>query len=105
LVVSEANASNPLLQIQLFLRRGLKTVGTLVDAAGREHPYGNERVLRGSTLARELDRRGVRQKSLRYFRVFPNLPVFDRLRSFEEALERPWLAPLLTHYNYVGRKG
>jgi len=104
LVVSEANATNPLLQLQLFLRRGWKTVGTLVDAAGRRHPYGNERVLRGSTLARELDRRGVRQQSLRYFRVFPNLPAFDRMRGLEKALEHPWLSPLLTHYNYVGRK-
>jgi SAM-dependent methyltransferase len=104
LVVSEANAANPLLQLQLFLRRGWKTVGTLVDAAGRRHPYGNERVLRGSTLARELDRRGVRQQSLRYFRAFPNHPAFDRMRPLEEALERPWLTPLLTHYNYVGRR-
>jgi len=105
LVVSEANAANPLLQLQLFLRRGWKTVGTLVDAAGREHPYGNERVLRGRTLARELDRRGVYEQSLRHFRVFPNQPVFDRMRGLEKALERPWLAPLLTHYNYVGRRG
>jgi 2-polyprenyl-3-methyl-5-hydroxy-6-metoxy-1,4-benzoquinol methylase len=104
LVVSEVNASNPLLQLQLFLRRGWKTVGTLVDAAGREHPYGNERVLRAGTLARELDRRGVREQSLRWFRVFPNLPAFDHLRGFEGALERLALAPLLTHYNYVGRK-
>lgn len=104
LVVSEANAANPLLQLQLFLRRGWKTVGTLVDAAGRRHPYGNERVLRGSTLARELDRRGVRRQSLRYFRAFPNRPAFDRLRALEEALEHPWLSPLLTHYNYVGRR-
>jgi 2-polyprenyl-3-methyl-5-hydroxy-6-metoxy-1,4-benzoquinol methylase len=104
LVVSEANAANPLLQLQLFLRRGWKTVGTLVDAEGRRHPYGNERVLRGSTLARELDRRGVRRQSLRYFRVFPNGPAFDRMRRLERALERPWLTPLLTHYGYVGRR-
>lgn len=104
LVVSEANASNPLLQLQLFLRRGWKTVGTLVDAAGRAHPYGNERVLRAGTLVRELARRGMREQGLRWFRVFPNLPGFDLLRGLEGALERPSLAPLLTHYNYVGRK-
>lgn len=104
LVVSEANAANPLLQLQLFLRRGWRTVGTLVDADGREHPYGNERVLRATTLVRALERRGMRTQSVRWFRVFPNLAPFDGARRIEEALEQSWLAPLLTHYNYVGRK-
>jgi len=104
LVVSEANAANPLLQLQLLLRRGWRTVGTLVDADGRTHPYGNERVLRAGTLARALERRGVRTQSLRWFRVFPNLPAFDGAGRIEAALERPALEPLLTHYNYVGRR-
>lgn len=104
LVVSEANAANPLLQLQLLLRRGWRTVGTLVDDDGRVHPYGNERVLRPGTLVRALDRRGVRTQSLRRFRVFPNVPAFDGARPVEEALEKAWLAPLTTHYNYVGRR-
>jgi 2-polyprenyl-3-methyl-5-hydroxy-6-metoxy-1,4-benzoquinol methylase len=104
LVVSEANAANPLLQLQLFLRRGWRTVGTLVDADGRTHPYGNERVLRARTLARALERRGIATQSLRAFRVFPNLPAFDGARRLEAALERRALTPLLTHYNYVGRR-
>lgn len=104
LVVSEANAANPLLQLQLFLRRGWRTVGTLVDEDGRTHAYGNERVLRAGTLVRALERRGVRTQSVRGFRVFPNLPAFDGARRLEAALERPALRPLLTHYNYVGRR-
>jgi 2-polyprenyl-3-methyl-5-hydroxy-6-metoxy-1,4-benzoquinol methylase len=103
-VVSEANAANPLLQLQLFLRRGWRTRTTFVDDAGQEHPYGNERVLRAATLVRALARRGICCESVRHFRVFPNHPLFDGTRRIEARLERLQLVPLLTHYNYVGRR-
>ncbi|MBY0279293.1 class I SAM-dependent methyltransferase [Candidatus Binatia bacterium] len=103
-VVSEANAANPLLQLQLLLRRGWRTRTTLVDHTGREHPYGNERVLRAATLVRALARRGVRCERVCHFRVFPNHPRFDGTRGIEARIERLQLVPLLTHYNYVGRR-
>lgn len=104
LVISEANGWNPLLQLQLLLRRGPRTVTTFTDEDGRELPYGNERVLSAAALRRAFVAVGVRCRSVRHFRMFPNHPVFDPLGGFEDAAARNWLAPLLTHYNYVGER-
>lgn len=105
IVVSEANGLNPLLQAQLWAQRGFsfKTVRHFVDHKGREHPYGDERVLSARSLSRLFRRRGVEQVSLEHYRLFPSGPNFDGLLSWEEAAPR-WLPPLFTHYNYVGIK-
>ncbi len=102
-VISEANALNPLLQAQLFLQRGFKTLGEFTDETGRRYPYGNERILSASRLAKLFDRAGVATVSIDHFRVFPNSPAWDELLAFELWLPR-WLRPVFTHYNYVGRK-
>ena len=104
LVISEANAWNPLLQTQLLLRRGLRTVTHYVDEQGRRHPYGNERVLSAAALARLMSGAGIECQSVRHFRMFPNHAFFAPLAGVEQALAGNWLAPLTTHYNYVGRK-
>lgn len=105
LVISEANGLNPLLQLQLLRRRGLRTVSTIKDAGGREIPYGNERVLSARSLVRLLGRNGFVRESVSHFRLFPNLPVFGRLSGFERAVAGRLLArPMATHYNYVGRR-
>lgn len=102
-VISEANALNPLLQAQLFLQRGFKTVGEFTDEIGRRYPYGNERILSAGSLARLLTQAGIETVSIEHFRVFPNSPVWDNLLELELAVPG-WLRPLFTHYNYVGRK-
>jgi len=104
LVVSEANGWNPLLQLQLLLRRGVRTVVTFTGEDGREHVYGNERVLSALALSELLGRVGFRRQRIRHFRSFPNHPLFSPLGRAEALLEHNFLAPLLTHYNYVGRR-
>lgn len=104
LVISEANALNPLIQAQLFRQRGLKTIVSYTDGEGREHLYGNERILSAAALSRLMAGIGIERRSLRHFRVFPNHTLFASLDGVERRLARNWLAPLTTHYNYVGRK-
>jgi len=104
LIVSEANGWNPLLQAQLLLRRGPRLVTTYRDEDGAVRPYGNERVLSAAALTRLLGRAGIRRRSVRHFRVFPNHPLFDRLGGLERQLARNALAPLATHYNWVGER-
>ena len=104
LVVSEANALNPLLQIQLLLRRGLRTVSSYEDEEGRVHPYGNERIITAAGLRGAFARRGIGCLSIRHFRVFPNRAAFDGLAWLEKGLSRNCLAPMTTHFNYVGRR-
>lgn len=103
IVISEANALNPLLQAQLFRQRGFRTIGHFEDHLGRRHPYGDERILTAGALSRLFARRGVRRESLAYFRVFPNSTVFDQLLAVEQTVPQ-WLWPAFTHYNYVGVK-
>jgi len=103
IVISEANSLNPLLQIVLFAKRGWKTVKTYKDEFGGEHPYGNERVLSARVLCKSLETRGIETVKIRYFRIFPNHPIFDSAAWLEQSMPR-WLVPLFTHFNYVGRK-
>jgi SAM-dependent methyltransferase len=102
-VISEANALNPLLQMQMFRQRGFKTVRHFEDHEGRRHPYGDERIVGAGRLARLFGREGVRTVSIDHYRLFPNSPAFDGLFGVEQATPR-WLRPLFTHYNYVGSK-
>jgi 2-polyprenyl-3-methyl-5-hydroxy-6-metoxy-1,4-benzoquinol methylase len=102
-VISEANGLNPLLQLQLFRQRGFKTIRHVEDHTGRRHPYGDERILRASSLARLFERQGVDTVSIAHFRLFPNSPAFDDWLGLERSAPA-WIRPLFTHYNYVGRK-
>jgi 2-polyprenyl-3-methyl-5-hydroxy-6-metoxy-1,4-benzoquinol methylase len=103
LVASEANALNPLLQLQLLRARGLKMILTVETGQGTL-PYGNERVLTRGALVHLLGTVGIEQVSSRYFRVFPAWPAFEPLFGLERRVSSRWLAPLFTHYNLVGRK-
>lgn len=104
LVISEANALNPLLQLELLWRRGLPRVAEQRTEDGRSVFYGVERVTTAGTLCRAFAREGISCLSLRRFRIFPNRPLFEGLAALEAGLEHNWLAPLLTHFNYLGRK-
>jgi 2-polyprenyl-3-methyl-5-hydroxy-6-metoxy-1,4-benzoquinol methylase len=102
LVISESNAWNPLQQLVLFKLRGMKTIITYNGV-----PWGHERILTPGRLRREFERIGVEQVSLRYFRTLPNRPWADSLTAriglFDD-VDRWWMRPLYTHYNFVGRK-
>ncbi len=102
-VLSEANALNPLLQLQLLRVRGLRMTMAVETDQGRV-VWGNERVLSRGALARWFRGHGVEQESAAYYRVFPSHPVFEPLFGLERRLSSDWLAPLYSHYNFVGRK-
>lgn len=103
MVISEANALNPLLQLQLFRRRGFKTLKEFQGPDGRIHAYGDERILGARRLTNLLERVGIAMSSVSHYRLFPNHRWFDGLLAVEEAAPK-WMFPLFTHYNYVGRK-
>jgi SAM-dependent methyltransferase len=102
-VLSEANALNPLLQYQMFRVRGFKTI---VNSATERGPmvWGDERILWRGALASWFRQVGIDQESARYFRIFPSNAVFERLFWLERRISSQWLAPLFSHYNFVGRK-
>ncbi len=102
-VISEANAWNPLFQAMLLLRRGLPKVGEYVDESGRRHQFGNERILTAQRLCKELENRRVLKRSVRYFRTLPNKSWARHLVELERTVPK-WLLPLFSHYNYVGQK-
>jgi 2-polyprenyl-3-methyl-5-hydroxy-6-metoxy-1,4-benzoquinol methylase len=104
LVVSEVNAMNPLMQFQLFLARGTNMYFTHVDEEGKEILIGRERIITAHRLKHIFAKRHVYCKNVRYFRIFPNHPMFDKFGRVEKLLAHNWLAPLQTHFNYVGRR-
>lgn len=106
IIISEVNALNPLMQIQLFVARGMKMYFTYVDENGKETVMGNERIVTARWLKRLFEPHNVHCENIRYFRIFPNHRIFNNLSRVEKLLARRWLAPLQTHFNYVGqRKG
>jgi SAM-dependent methyltransferase len=102
-VFSEANAFNPLLQLQGLLMRGLKTRVTVETELGMVS-WGHERILSRGALKRLLRRVGIVQVSSRYYRLFPSWPVFESMFALERRMSSFWLPPVFTHYNLVGRK-
>ena len=102
-VASEANAFNPLLQLKLFLERGFRTIGEQIDANGRVHRYGNERILSPVALRRACRRVHIRPMEHRYFRCLPAKSWAQRL-AWVESLFPQWLPFPFTHYNFVGIK-
>ena len=103
-VFSEANALNPLLQLQLLQVRGFKMFITVETNRGKVI-WGNERVLSRGSLKHLLEEVGIELESSRYYRVFPAAPMFEPLFELERRMpSSSWLAPMFTHYNLVGRK-
>ena len=58
----------------------------------------------GAALPEALASAGIEKQSVRYFRLFPSHPAFEPLFGIERALARSRIAPLYSHYNFVGRK-
>jgi 2-polyprenyl-3-methyl-5-hydroxy-6-metoxy-1,4-benzoquinol methylase len=104
LVISEANALNPLIQAELLVRRGWPRVETMAGPGGKDILYGVERITTALALTRAFSNQGIDRQSLRYFRMFPSAGIFDALGGVERALAWRCLAPILTHFNWVGRK-
>jgi SAM-dependent methyltransferase len=104
IVLSEGNAWNLPLQAQFFLQRGWRTRGTYTDETGRTLPYGVERITTAGAVSRAFARHGVTTVATRHFRALPNTRLLDPLAPLEKLLGRLRLVPLLTTYNWVGRR-
>ena len=104
IVVSETNALNPLIQLSLLRKRGFKTIRSYMDNDGVEHPYGNERIIRASTMKKLFEKEGVSCVSIRHFRISPDLDISDKVVKRIEDLIPSFFKPLFVHYNYVGRR-
>lgn len=102
-VISESNAMNPLNQLQLFMRRGFKTIKKFIDADGVEHVYGDERILTANKLKSHLRAHGFEILSIRYYRIFPSGNIFEKLISLEKAWPKI-LFFAFTHFNIVAKK-
>ena len=102
IVISETNAWNLLIQIRLLLSRGFSTKKELVDGSGRKHLYGDERILTARIICKELEKRQIKKRAVRYFRLLPNKTWSIRYFNIERRAPR-WLLPIYTHYNYVGK--
>ena len=104
IIISEVNPLNPLMQLQLFIARGMNMYFTYTDEDGKEILVGRERIITAPKLRRMFTLHGVRCKGIRYFRIFPNHPFFKKFGLVERMLSRNWLIPIQTHFNYVGQK-
>jgi SAM-dependent methyltransferase len=98
LILAESNAWNPVLQAVFFKMRGTKTI---VRHLG--HVWGNERITWPFMLVRLFRPHGLNPVGLEYYRVFPNVPVADRLRFLDRHLPALF-KPMFTHYNLVLRR-
>jgi 2-polyprenyl-3-methyl-5-hydroxy-6-metoxy-1,4-benzoquinol methylase len=103
-VISEVNAWNPLIQLMLLRRRGLNTLTSYEDIDGNHVQYGNERILPARTLTRWFCGAGLVEPEVRYYRLLPSHPAFDRFTGLERRAASWPLMPLFTHYNFVARK-
>lgn len=103
IVISEANAWNPMLQLQLLRRRGVKTIRQHIDDNGKVHVYGDERVTTPAVLTRGFARHGVRREDSYFFGVLPNNRLAERTAWIEDVIPR-YFPPVFTHYLWVGRK-
>ena len=104
LVISEPNALNPILQLELFIRQGLPRAATEEDPDRKLHPYGAQRATMAGAPAEILEGVGVQRVSVRHFRTFPSRPVFDCFSGIEARPSSNTPAPLFTNFNYVGQK-
>lgn len=95
-IISEAGGSNPLTELQLFRRRGFRTI-----RAHEGHPWmygadpgdvGPYQAIFGARLPKK--------ESLSDFQMLPNIAIADGL-DFVERLVSGFARPLFTHYNVV----
>ncbi len=98
LVVSEANAWNPLLQLNLLRLRGTTTIAT-----HEGHPWGHERVIVPAALVKTFRDHGLAKERLRYYRTLPNFKAGEAFIHIESCIPQ-WIRPVFTHYNIVFRK-
>lgn len=98
LIISEANALNPLLQAVLFARRGFSTVVEYNDHNGEKHVYGNERITTAASLRKQFSQAGFLYEGHDYFRLMPNLKNIDFMLIVERVFPQ-FLSPAFTHFN------
>jgi 2-polyprenyl-3-methyl-5-hydroxy-6-metoxy-1,4-benzoquinol methylase len=102
--ISEVNAWNPLLQIQLLRVRGFRTLTYFVDDDGNTVPYGNERITTPVALRHTLRKAGFEKVSSRNFRMLPNSNPPRAWLKMELALLKVF--PVLSsHFNVEAVKG
>lgn len=101
--INEVNGWNPLLQFQFFLQRGFKTRTLVEDKNGNLVEYGNERITTAGALKRALTQHGFTVKSVRRFRLLPNMQPPSGWMKVEKVLLTlfPFMA---THFNLVAYK-
>ena len=103
LVISEANALNLLIQLQLFAKRGFKTVVEYTDEGGIHHVYGNERITTMSSIKKQFAPAGLSYVAHDYFRIMPNIKRADLFLGIEKYIPKSF-APIYTHFNIIMRK-
>jgi 2-polyprenyl-3-methyl-5-hydroxy-6-metoxy-1,4-benzoquinol methylase len=103
IVISETNAWNPLIQMRLLLYRGFSTIEEFSDELCQKHLYGNEHILTPRIVRKELEKRNIFLKEVRYFRLFPNKSWSLRYEKIEKEMPQ-WFRPAFTHYNLVGER-
>ena len=103
LFISESNAWNIFMQLQLFLRRGFKTKIHMQDPSGNLVQYGNERITTPFMLELGLKSAGFVVKKTRSFRLLPNSnpPAFWLVMEKLILNVFPFLS---THYNTIAVK-
>jgi len=69
LIISEPNAYNVFMQLQLFKRRGFKTLKRMTLDNGQVTYYGVERIVTARRLIRLFEPHGLQVKFIRYFRI------------------------------------
>jgi 2-polyprenyl-3-methyl-5-hydroxy-6-metoxy-1,4-benzoquinol methylase len=108
LFISETNALNPLVQIQLLKKRGFATIIQLYDEHGNPMLYGNERVISPFALSKMLVSTGFEVKLVRFFRLVPKRIAYvlgERLiYVLESVLGLEKIPVFAVHYNLVARK-
>ena len=103
IVISEANAYNPLMQLQLFKVRGFKTIVEYTDQHGAKHVYGNERITSASRISQLFAQEGFETVEIKYFRVLPNFKGVQFFAWIDQLIPR-WMLPFYTHFNIVLKK-
>lgn len=102
--ISDANAWNPLLQLQLIRVRGFKTLTHFTDDNGNKLPYGNERITTPIALRHSLRKAGFKTVSSRNFRMLPNSNPPRAWLRIEMVLLK--IFPFLSsHFNVEAVKG
>jgi 2-polyprenyl-3-methyl-5-hydroxy-6-metoxy-1,4-benzoquinol methylase len=128
LVISEANAYNPIIQISLMRERfrthnnPFKTVIRQRDKDGMLYLWGHERILIPIKLTSLFAKEGIVKREIDYFKILPNKAIIkakitkENYRAFPDNNFTQWLDKFLHNmplffkrfisasYNYVGIK-